>query len=286
SERCVGDTPVGDHHQHAPRPNPGPRHLKGRPGEGDRGDRQRRGSRHPRHRRGHGPRRVGDAGHDPPGPARLAAPDGARGELHRAADQRGGRARPDGAVGKQPFGAVLAAALRAAWKVPGLDLAIPQIQGMVIEARLRGAGQFGGMPRGPHYRITTGPREDNDQNDFRSDSIELVFDATRPEYLDFLDEVLRVGRGFHQAGYVSLRPSLRSSALLSMHNVEGARAMSIEIASAKHLDGNAAWMAYVHQAALRYGGRPHWGQYNKLDALDVEMLYGDKLSEWREALLT
>lgn len=157
---------------------------------------------------------------------------------------------------------------------------------MVIEARLRGAGQFGGMPRGPHYRITTGPREDNDQNDFRSDSIELVFDATRPEYLDFLDEVLRVGRGFHQAGYVSLRPSLRSSALLSMHNVEGARAMSIEIASAKHLDGNAAWMAYVHQAALRYGGRPHWGQYNKLDALDVEMLYGDKLSEWREALLT
>jgi FAD/FMN-containing dehydrogenase len=187
--------------------------------------------------------------------------------------------------GQQTFGAVLAAALRAAWKVPGLDLAIPQIQGMVIESQLRGAGVFGGMPRGPHYRITTGSREDSDQNDFRSDSIELVFDATRPEYLDFLDEVLRAGRGFHQAGYVSLRPSLRSNALLSMHNVDGARAMSIEIASAKNLDGNAAWMSYVHQTAVRRGGRPHWGQYNKLDAMDVEMLYRNTLSQWREALM-
>ena len=33
------------------------------------------------------------------------------------------------------------------------------------------------------------------------------------------------------------------------------------------------------------GGRPHWGQYNKLSELNVAVLYGEGLNEWREALL-
>ena len=186
--------------------------------------------------------------------------------------------------GDAPFGSVLAAALRAAWRIPGVSDLIPQIQGMVIEGQLRG-GAARGTWRGPHYRITTGAREDSDQTDFRSDSIEVVFDASDPMYLDFLDDILGAAPRYHQAGYVSLRPSLRSNALLSMHNVPGPRAISIEVASAKNLDGNAAWMTYVHQAALRNGGRPHWGQYNKLDAVDVEILYGAALRDWREALI-
>jgi hypothetical protein len=36
---------------------------------------------------------------------------------------------------------------------------------------------------------------------------------------------------FPQAGIVSLRPTLRSSALLSMHNVTSNRAISVEIAA-------------------------------------------------------
>jgi hypothetical protein len=70
-----------------------------------------------------------------------------------------------------------------------------------------------------------------------------------------------------------------------MHHVNGRRAIAIEIASVKNLLGNAAWMSYVHQAAIRHNGRPHWGQYNKLDAPTVAMLYGSSLNEWREALL-
>ena len=156
---------------------------------------------------------------------------------------------------------------------------------MVIENQLRGGLKATGI-RGPHFRVSTGPREDSDQNDFRSDSIEVVFDAASSDYLDFLDEIIRVAPFFPQAGYISLRPSLRSTALLSMHNVSGPRAMSIEIASAKDLPGNPAWMAYVHQAAVRLNGRPHWGQYNRLDELSVEMLYASSLQDWREALLT
>ena len=61
--------------------------------------------------------------------------------------------------------------------------------------------------------------------------------------------------------------------------------MSIEIASLQDLAGNAEWMKYVHQLAVSRGGRPHWGQYNKLDALDVSMLDGGSLNAWSQALL-
>jgi hypothetical protein len=183
-------------------------------------------------------------------------------------------------AGNKPFGSIVAAALNAAWKIPGLAELIAPIQESVISS-----GVHDGI-RGPHYRVSTGTKEDGDQDDFRVDSIELVFDAAKPDYLDFLDEILPLAPLFPQAGIVSLRPTLRSSALLSMHNVTSNRAISVEIASLKNLYGNRMWMQYVHDAAVRHGGRPHWGQYNKLAELDVTMLYGDALSQWREALLS
>jgi hypothetical protein len=42
---------------------------------------------------------------------------------------------------------------------------------------------------------------------------------------------------------------------------------------------------YCHFAAARRNGRPHWGQFNKMQALDTVMLYGDSLNSWREGLL-
>jgi hypothetical protein len=185
--------------------------------------------------------------------------------------------------GNAAYGSVVAAALTAAWKVPAAGYLIPQIQGMVMDGRLRGGSTINGSARGLHYLVSTGPREDSDQTDFRVDSIEVVFDATSANYLAFLDEILGIAPSFQQAGYIGLRPSLGSSALLSMHNGSN-RAISIEISSLKNLPGNAAWMSYVHQAAVRYGGRPHWGQYNKLDAIDTAMLYAGSLNPWREAL--
>lgn len=186
--------------------------------------------------------------------------------------------------GNAAFESVLAAALTAAWRVPGAGYLIPQIQGMVIEGQLRGGQTVNGCRRGLHYLVSTGSREDSDQTDFRSDSIEVVFDATNANFLDFLDEILAVAPGFQQAGYISLRPSLRSSALLSMHNVAGSRVVSIEVATVRNLPGSKAWMSYVHQAAIRHQGRPHWGQYNKLGAVDTAMLYAGSLNPWREAL--
>jgi len=174
---------------------------------------------------------------------------------------------------------VAAAAVEALWKIHYKDQ-VRDLNGWILSRRMDQGGR-----RGPHYLITSGTRAASDTKSIRSASIELVFDATTTGYLDFLDQVFANGPSFLQAGYVSLRPSMASRAHLSMHGVSGPLAMSIEIASLKGLSGNEAWMRYVHDLAVASGGRPHWGQYNKLDALDVSMLYGSALNRWREALL-
>lgn len=181
------------------------------------------------------------------------------------------------------FGSVVSAALDALWKVPLASHAIPGINFSVIDREFR--SRIGTGRRGPHFLITSGLRADSDQTDFRVDSIEVVFDATQPGFLDFLDDVLAKAPSVQQAGIISLRPSRRSRAYLSMHNVPGTHAVSIEFATLKFLPGNLEWMQYVHRAAVQRGGRPHWGQYNKLDEFNVAMLYGNALNEWREALL-
>ena len=160
---------------------------------------------------------------------------------------------------------------------------VPWLNGEVIGGRMARPIQEG--RRGPHYLMTSGTRADSDSESYKSASIEVVFDATTMDYLGFLDEILPVAPKFKQAGYVSLRPSLRSQAPLSMHHVRGSHAMSIEIASLQGLPGNASWMSFVHDRAVARGGRPHWGQYNKLDALDVALLYRSAIDEWREGLL-
>jgi hypothetical protein len=70
-----------------------------------------------------------------------------------------------------------------------------------------------------------------------------------------------------------------------MHHVAGAYAVSIELASIKNLPGNLDWLRYVQNAAISRGGRPHWGQYNKLTEAQTTKLYGADLDRWREALL-
>jgi hypothetical protein len=188
-------------------------------------------------------------------------------------------------IASRPFtlGSVVAAALNVLWRVPLASHVIPGLNYSVIDARFRRAIEEG--RRGPFNLITSGTRADSDNISYRADSIELVFDATKRDYLDFLDEILTMAQTFQQAGYISLRPSRASKALLSMHRVEGSHAMSIEISTLKNLPGNAQWMGYVHQRAVARGGRPHWGQYNKLDVRDVAMLYGKALDDWRESLM-
>ena len=103
--------------------------------------------------------------------------------------------------------------------------------------------------------------------------------------MDFLDSILASAATFKQCGYISVRPSKNSRALLSMHAFEAPYAVSIEFTTLLGLPDNAAWMAQVQREAIAHGGRPHWGQYNDLDEVDVLVAYGARLMKWREALV-
>jgi len=179
-------------------------------------------------------------------------------------------------VADASLGEIAAAAVNALWQVPGAGYAVADIEKMLIDSNIPG----GKKSRGFYADITAGAPASY----YKADSIEVVFDAATGDYLDFLDEILAIAPVFPQAGYISVRPSLPSTALLSMHNVSSRlRTVSIEVASLKDLAGNGPWMWYVEQRAIAHNGRPHWGQMNTLDAHKVAMMYTG-LNEWREAL--
>src|SRR5690606_10451406 len=147
------------------------------------------------------------------------------------------------------------------------------------------SGSMSGV-RGPSWQVMAGVEENVTSQCYRANSVEVVFGLDSRAYLDFIDELLDAGSGYQQAGYVSLRFSRKTSALLSMHNVDSPMAASIEVASLAGLPDNDIWLEFVERRAVELGGRPHWGQQNRLTGSQVSSLYGaDKLNEWREQLL-
>ena len=174
--------------------------------------------------------------------------------------------------------------LNAVWKIPFAGGPVAKLlTHLILDQRFNQARTIG--RRGPHHILTSGWPVESDSKEFRSDSIELVFDATNEAYVDFLDTILVSSASFRQAGYISVRPSRSSRATLSMHNIGTSHAVSIECATMKGLPDNRSWMEYLQREGLQRNGRPHWGQVNKLDDIQVLTLYGANLIRWREALL-
>jgi hypothetical protein len=139
--------------------------------------------------------------------------------------------------------------------------------------------------RGSHAVVTSGSRAASHNFTYKADSIEVMFPATNSAYIDFLNTIMASCQNYHQAGYISVRPSRAGRATLSMHNVASQHAMSIEIASIKNpANANDLWMSFVHQAAVDRGGRPHWGQINTLDDTQMTFLYGQARRNWQVAL--
>jgi hypothetical protein len=189
------------------------------------------------------------------------------------------------AAGQPMTGAAAAAlAISAAWRLPFTGAAVPEINRALMAGQFDNAMRQG--KRGPHHLLTSGHKEDSRQQlCYRADSIEMIFDANQARYIDFLEAVLGSGPSFRQAGYISVRLSRGSRAEMSMHNLGSSRAVSIEVAALKGLPDNMAWMDHVQREGLRRGGRPHWGQVNKLGSQQVLAIYGQQLINWREALL-
>ena len=119
---------------------------------------------------------------------------------------------------------------------------------------------------------------------YKGRSIEVIFPMIDARYVDYFQRVLDEMMNRNQAGYIAMRFSNRSDALLSMYNIEHDLGCAIEVTSLAGLSGNRSWYRWLHQNAVRLGGRPHWGQFNKLSSSATSRLYGDALPRWRGAL--
>ncbi|HEX7892484.1 MAG TPA: D-arabinono-1,4-lactone oxidase [Ramlibacter sp.] len=179
-------------------------------------------------------------------------------------------------------GCAIACGMNRLWENPLGPHAVRGILTHILNEQLKPAIEQG--RRGPHWLVTSGTRAASHNKSYTGDGIEVVFDATRPEYLQFLRVILDAAPRYSQAGWISVRPSRASRATLSMHNVAGAHAMSIEATTATGLADNEAWLGWVHEQAMAYGGRPHWGQFNTVNERQVRTLYGAGLDNWKASL--
>lgn len=120
---------------------------------------------------------------------------------------------------------------------------------------------------------------------YRGNSIEIIFRARSRGFKEFVNSLVEEAPRHRQAGYIAIRFTRASDALLSMHYQSGDRKeifCAIEVTSLAGLQGNDAWFRWVEQTALRLGGRPHWGQQNTLSEERVRTLYSETLESWKE----
>jgi hypothetical protein len=135
--------------------------------------------------------------------------------------------------------------------------------------------------RGVSWQVMSGTSAS--AGDTKVNSTELIYDASSRHYVDAISFMLGDAPRYRQSGYISVRYSRKSDALLSMHNVASGLAVSIEATLLHGLEHSEYWTNLIER---RLGGigRPHWGQQNSLRAADVSRLYGPKLRRWRDQL--
>jgi hypothetical protein len=112
------------------------------------------------------------------------------------------------------------------------------------------------------------------------DSIEVFFNAVDDRLITFVDLVLAFEkrqelRGLAFAGYLSLRFTGPSGALLSMQ--KWPTSCSVEIAGLKNVSGSQELIDYASRVALNpnIGGIVHWGQHNDCTVADTARLFSD-----------
>jgi len=131
-----------------------------------------------------------------------------------------------------------------------------------------------------------------DEHDYKNigcvapgDSIELFFDATKPDFVNFVDYLLDRVRdlasdGDGWGGYVSLRFMTESPSFLAMQRWP--RTVSMEIATLSRASGAADLMSKIDEEVRNRGIMLHWGQRNNYRQADIEKLLF--MGKWRDAL--
>jgi hypothetical protein len=135
------------------------------------------------------------------------------------------------------------------------------------------------------WNISAGSSADSGAPHFRVNSMEVVFGAQSRAFVDFVNFLRDQSVRFIQTGTISIRFTRPARALLSMHNVAGPLAISIEVTSLRGVRDNDAWFRLIRERALSMGGRLHWGQQNSLSEDDTRRLYRGNFSRWKDQLV-
>ena len=189
-------------------------------------------------------------------------------------------------------GEALAAALNAIWKAQFMDFTgelnaiIDEITATTFSDSLYPENSRTQGRRGKNWVISAGSEDPKSIGEcFTANSIEIIFGLESQTYIDFIDAVVNEMKKNKQAGYIAVRFSRRSDALLSMHNVNHRIACSVEVTSLSNLQDNAKWMRWLEERSIEMGGRPHWGQQNNLTRTQVLNLYPrERVMQWRREL--
>jgi len=116
------------------------------------------------------------------------------------------------------------------------------------------------------------------------DSCEYFFDAASDGYLAFADTVVSLANTRITFGYMGVRFTPNSSALIAMQRHQLTAAVEVATARARTDAVFAEFWAAVHDAARRNGGVAHWGQEFEMSAADVAVDYDDELNLWHHVL--
>ncbi len=118
----------------------------------------------------------------------------------------------------------------------------------------------------------------------RVHSSEYAFDATSPDYLDFVDEVRRLGSRPYIPGTLTLRFQRKSAAFLSMQRYP--ETVLVEISAPIGYEPVKDFMEAVDRIARRHRGIPHWGQAHAITPREVKNIYGKDFRKWLKVLRT
>ena len=185
-------------------------------------------------------------------------------------------------------GAAMAAALNGMWEIQFEDWLEEPINLLtdlaynMETANTRSSGRVGRL-----WQVAAGTADPSSIGScYRGNSIEIIFPSRSIAAARFLNFLRREAPNHRQAGYIAVRFTNRSPALLSMFqdaSESGKTYISIEVTSLHGLQGNDDWFRLVERRAIALGGRPHWGQQNNLTASQVRALYPATLDRWRRA---
>lgn len=122
---------------------------------------------------------------------------------------------------------------------------------------------------------------------YRGVAIEVGLDAGAGQHVAFLREDVfpildrLAAQRMTLGGYLSLRFTRRSSALLAMQRWD--LTAHVEIAFLKDLRGSLPALRELQEAAVRRGGTVHWGERNTIGRAEVEATFPE-LPAWRKQL--